>query len=232
MWRRKYLIRVLIFAVLLLPVYGAWWLYELGKVRGSVELLELRTQHADLEGQYKKIAADYERVRRRIAALERASQIDRTAAYDIKAEQLSLQKELSAAREEIEFYRGIVSPGKVKPGLRIHRFVLETDVEGGVIPFDLVLTQLKKNDRYVEGTVDWSIVGTQGNKPVVLNLAAVTIPQTEHLKFRFRYFQHLAGIITLPEDFTAREVVLHVKPTGKYQPAPVQQTFAWPASES
>mgnify|MGYP000045954255 FL=1 len=50
------------------------------------------------------------------------------------------------------------------------------------------------------------------------------------LEFRFRYFQHLTGVITLPEGFIAHKVELTVRATGKKAPEPVAEVFDWPES--
>jgi len=227
----KLLVRILVLVCASITVYAAWWLYDFGKSQGAVELPALRARYGDLERERGQLVAEGEELLRRIAILERSSQIDRQAAQEIKGELSLLQEELLAARQDIEFYRGIVSPGEVRPGLHIQNFTLEKGPAAGEYHYDLVLTQLKRNDRYVEGRVDWKILGTLENEPMALSLAEVTEPETDHLSFRFRYFQHLTGVLVLPEAFVAQEVALNIKPTGKYQPGPVEQTFGWSVVE-
>lgn len=207
-------------------LFAAWWLYDLGKLRGVGELAGLRTEHAILEKRYGKLSREASQLRDRVAILDRSSQIDRQAALDVQADLGRLEEELQAAREEVEFYRGIVAPGDVQPGLRIHRFTLEEGGVPGEYHYDLVLTQLRRNDHYVTGVVDWKISGSMVGEQGELALAGVTKPSVEQLKFRFRYFQDLGGKITLPVGFEAEQVILSVKPEGKL-PA-VEQTFDWP----
>ncbi|MEZ5543516.1 MAG: DUF6776 family protein [Pseudomonadota bacterium] len=214
--------------ILALLAYTGWRLYDLGKLRGVSELQALRTENATLERQNKELAADAEDLRERVAILERSSQIDREAAQSVKADLGQLEEELQATREEVEFYRGIVAPGDVNPGLHIHRFTLEHGKAAGEYHFDLVLTQLKRNDQYVSGEVDWKIAGRIAGERGALTLVDVTRPATQHLKFRFRYFQDLAGTITLPGDFEAERVVLTIRPEGKGKQEPVVQQFDWP----
>jgi len=143
----------------------------------------------------------------------------------------ALQEELHAARDEIEFYRGIVSPGNGKPGLRIHRFTLSAERQSRNFDYDLVLTQLKKNERYVTGQVGWTISGKREGVSEELDLAAVSEIGVAHLDFRFRYFQRLTGVISLPEGFHAEEVALSIKTTGKNAPEPLLQVINWPDAE-
>ena len=231
MWHSMWL-RVVVLATVGIALYAGWWLYDLGKVRGVIELKSLRTQYSVQEKLTGKLTTDNKLLRERVAILERSSQIDQQAAQDVKADLGQLEMELQAAREEVEFYRGIVAPGDVQSGLRIHRFSLEGGSGAGEYHYDLVLTQLKHNDSLVTGVVDWKIAGLMLGEPGELALAGVTNPAVKHLKFRFRYFQELAGTIRLPDGFEPEKVILNVVPEGKGKPPSVKQTFDWYAPDS
>lgn len=226
------LIRVAAVAGLGIALFAAWWLYDLGKLRGVDELAGLRTEHAILKKRYRKLYKDAAQLREQVAILERSSQIDHLAALDVKADLGQLEQELQAAREEVEFYRGIVAPGDVQPGLRIHRFTLEEGAAPREYHYDLVLTQLKHNDRYITGSVDWKISGSMLGEKGELALAGVTNPPARQLNFRFRYFQELSGRITLPEGFEAEQVILSIKPEDEGKSPLVEQAFDWPAPDS
>ena len=228
--QNKLLLRGALIVVAVIVVYAGWSLYDLGKVRGVIELKSLRTQHGVLEKRNGKLVKDNKQLREQVAILERSSKIDQQAAQDVKADMGQLEMELKAAREEVEFYRGIVAPGDVQSGLRIHRFNLERGNSVGEFHYDLVLTQLKRNDRDATGVVDMRLVGLMLGEPGELALAGVTKPAVKQLKFRFRYFQELAGTIVLPEGFEPEAVILDVIPTGKGKPKPVTQTFDWYAA--
>jgi hypothetical protein len=231
MWR-KYMRRVVVLSAIGLAGYGEWWLYDFGKLNGVEELRSLRAGYATLARQYRDLARESDTLRERNAILERSSQIDQQAAQDIQRQLASLQEELQAAREEIEFYRGIIAPGDVTSGLRIHRFELTAGLHSGDFHYDLVLTQIKHNDHAVTGLVEWKIFGKHGDKARKLNLSDVTRPEIGHLDFKFRYFQHLTGNISLPPGFQAQKVVLSVKPAGKDAPDPIEQSFEWPVTGS
>lgn len=221
-------------AIVIAGLLAVWWLYDLGKLHGVTELESVRTKNALLEKRNAGLADDAADLREQVAILERSSQIDRQAAESVKSELGQLEEDLQAAREEVEFYRGIVSPGDVKPGLRIHRFTLEAGAAPNQYHYELVLAQLKRNDRLVNGVVDWRISGSMPGYEAEIGLDRVTDPAVKELKFRFRYFQELTGTITLPEEFTASKVVLTIKPSGKGKgkSEPVVQSFDWVATDS
>ena len=225
---RRLLMQALLPAVIGLTGYAGWWLYDLGKVHGVDDLKTLRTTHRTLESLHDKTVSDRNTLRDRVAILERSSQVDRQAAQAVRDELGVLQEELQAAHEEIKFYRGIVSPGEGNQGLRIHNFTLTRGLQAGEFQYDLVLTQLQRNDRYVSGKVVWNIIGKQDDVVSELGLDAVTEPGTKSLAFRFRYFQHLTGVITLPEEFVAHKVEITVRASGKKAPEPLAEVFDWP----
>ena len=215
-----------------LAVYGLWWLYDLGKLNGVAELASLRDRHAALRARNVTLSKDNKLLQGRVAILERSGEIDRRAAGEVRNDLGGLEQELQAAREEVEFYRGIVSPGDVQSGLHIHRFALEPDAVPGRYRYDLVLTQLKHNNKSVSGVVDWKVSGFMLGEPGELSLKGITRPAVKQLKFRFRYFQALSGLITLPEGFEAANVTLTITPAGNKKQGPVEQKFDWPEVDS
>jgi hypothetical protein len=205
--------------------YGAWRIYDLGKLHGAVELEALRRENADLMRQATDLQKSKRELRRRYIMLERSSQIDQQANLEIRQGYGSLQEELQSVREELEFYRGIVSPGDVPPGLRIHRFDISPLQEGGGLGYELILIQVKKNDRPVSGTITMAIDGLQDGKPAKLGLADLTDPQAGQLKFKFRYFQKIRGQLHLPPDFRPLLLELAVDPVGKNNKQEITRTL-------
>ncbi len=218
--------------IVVLTATLAWWLYDFGKLQGASELKSLRNEYSLLAQQNEQVVEVNSTLREQVAILERSSKIDRQATEEVQDELGALQEELHAARDEAEFYRGIVSPGNGKAGLRIHRFTLSAGSQPGDFEYDLVLTQLKKNDRYVSGRVGWKIDGRREGESEELDLAAVTEAGDTYLDFRFRYFQRLTGVISLPDGFQAGEVALSINTTGENAPEPLLQVFDWPGVET
>ena len=60
----------------------------------------------------------------------------------------------------------------------------------------------------------------------VLSLTDLADVDTYPLKFRFRYFQDLSGLIALPEGFQPERVVVTVVQQGN-RANDLQQTFEW-----
>ena len=140
-----------------------------------------------------------------------------------------LHGELLGLRKELDLYRGILAPGDVKPGLRIQSFELRRGQLDGAFRYDLTLTQVKRNERYVSGVVEIEVAGVEDGETRLLRLAQLAAGDGKPVKFRFRYFQRLEGSIRLPEGFHPHSVTVRLFPRGKGQPRVIEETTAWPA---
>ena len=164
-------------------------------------------------------------LRERVAILERAQQVEGKAYEDVDVHLRGLQDEVLALKEEIAFYRGIVSAGKEK-GLKIQTFVVDKESSSGAYRFQLVLTQHLKRVRMISGTVKLNIVDEQNGKPRRLMLSNMSGQQANSLKFEFKFFQRIEGRFTLPDGFKPDRLQIQVVSRGK-RPASVEKSFEW-----
>ncbi len=164
-------------------------------------------------------------LRERVAILERAQQVEGKAYEGVDVHLRSLQDEVLALKEEIAFYRGIVSAGKEK-GLKIQTFVVDKESSSGAYRFQLVLTQHLKRVKIISGTVKLNIVDEENGKPTRLLLSDMSGRQANSLKFEFKFFQRIEGRFTLPDGFKPDRLQIQVVSKGK-KPASVEKSFEW-----
>lgn len=164
-------------------------------------------------------------LRERVAILERAQQVEGKAYEGVDVHLRSLQDEVLALKEEIAFYRGIVSAGKEK-GLKIQTFVVDKESSSGAYRFQLVLTQHLKRVKMISGTVKLNIVDEENGKPTRLLLSDMSGRQANSLKFEFKFFQRIEGRFTLPDGFKPDRLQIQVVSKGK-KPASVEKSFEW-----
>ncbi len=164
-------------------------------------------------------------LRERVAILERAQQVEGKAYEGVDVHLRSLQDEVLALKEEIAFYRGIVSAGKEK-GLKIQTFVVDKESSSGAYRFQLVLTQHLKRVKIISGTVKLNIVDEENGKPTRLLLSDMSGRQANSLKFEFKFFQRIEGRFTLPDGFKPDRLQIQVVSRGK-KPASVEKSFEW-----
>ena len=213
-WRQ----RVLIILGILLPLLG-WGVYELGQWRaGYNKLAALQVQ-----GEIDNLRDENRALGEQVTVLERTRLIDNESAEEVRASLVELQTEILELREEVDFYRGIISPADRQAGLEIQSFKLTEGGEKGLYHYDLVMTQVLMNQKQISGTVKAFVQGVQAGEPVTLDFKKLSPNNSVTESFKFRYFQALAGDIRLPEGFVARAILIEVTSGGSI----INKTFPW-----
>ncbi len=201
--------------VLLVLGLGGWGVFLLGQQAAGLDNGSLRAERDQLLAQLDETEISNRQLSQRVAVLERAEQIDRQAYGEVERSLKQVQDEMLELREEVAFYRGIVSPAETASGLSVTRFSLFGIGEEGVYRFKLVLTQLRSNNRLVKGYARIAIDGVLHGKQTRLSLKEVSGGTLDRLKLRFKYFQNIEGDIVLPEGFLPSRVIIEVAPVGK-----------------
>ena len=167
-----------------------------------------------------------ESLREKVARLERRHQIDTEAYHEIDLEMRRMQDRILALREEVMFYRRIMSEDRGQ-GLSIRTFNVKPEGAGERYHFELVLTRTIDNDRVAEGTVALTISGERGGRPAELSHASVVESGEGPLEFSFKYFQRIEGLLSLPPGFIPRRAFVKVDVKGE-RPPRIEQSFEWP----
>ena len=95
--------------VVVVGVSGVYLAYVYGRTATSLEFAATRTERDQVKQQNTQLDKENTELRERVAILERAGQIDRKAYQDVDEYLLELQGEIFSLKEEVAFYRGIVS---------------------------------------------------------------------------------------------------------------------------
>ena len=130
-----------------------------------------------------------------------------------------------ALREELSFYRGLVTPSDKVEGLHVERLHVRPTARERRYQYLVTLTQVRKNDRFAAGELDLRVSGTRGEQEFSYNLEELSGAQGS-AKFKFKYFQDFEGTIELPDGFEPESVLVEAKPSTK-RLQPVSKRFAW-----
>jgi hypothetical protein len=221
-WRR----RALLIGTVLGGIVALYVMYEWGRFEGGyskfAEIQRRREFAAKVEG----LEQENERLRAEVAAAELARNVDDKAYAAVEKNLADLQAQLLKHREQLTFYRGIVSPEDGIGGLRIQRFQVLPGAADHQYRLRLVLVQSMRQEAVVSGAVVVQIEGVRDNKPEQLALpqAGAKTRADGQLPFQFRYFQNLEQDIVLPEGFEPRAVTVEVR-SGRL--APVRESYPW-----
>lgn len=200
--------------------------HQAGEHAGRLERARSAGEIERLQAANRRLESSNALLRERAAILERAGQIEEKAYADVDQHLKQLQDEVLDLKEEVAFYRGIVSSGP-GGGLSIQSFDIQRDGDDGEYSYRLVLTGDMKNDKVITGTVNLSVAGERQGRLTELSLADLSARDAPGISFQLKYFQKIRGRITLPEDFVPHRVFVQVTASGK-SPAKVEKTFDWP----
>lgn len=163
----------------------------------------------------------------KVGILETGGEVDRQAANGVRETVKALTMQVAGLQEDVSFYKGIMVPGDKPAGLQIGKIAVKP-VADGQYRYAVMMTQIATRRGYLSGVMALNVVGTDGGKPRILALNDVNpAVKAGGAKFRFRYFQELSGVITLPDGFTPLRVEVVLQSSGK-KPQRVEQTIDWP----
>jgi hypothetical protein len=220
-WRRRaaLVVAALGFLVLL------YVMYEWGRFEGGYSKFAEVQHRRELNARIDTLEDENEKLRGDVAKAELARQVDQQAVVDIKKSLAELQAQVLKHREELTFYRGIVSPEDGIGGLRIQRFQVLPGGADRHYRLRLMLMQSMRQDAVVSGSVSVQIEGVRDNRPTQLTLADTSDEKSGgQLPFQFRYFQNLEQNIELPEGFEPRAINVEVRSA---RAAPVRESYPW-----
>ena len=200
--------------------------YFYGHNSAGFDYAALKTTHDNLQQQFNEIERENKNLREETAVLKQAAVIDKKAYNDVNGSLKSLQKEILELKEQVAFYRGIVSPTQTAAGLNITSFKFGKVGENSGYHFKLVLTQVKQNNRIIRGKANILIDGLHNGEPRQLNVSKLMGNNKPDLSLRFKYFQTIEGDMVLPEGFVPSRVLVDLRPSGRGQNS-IKQTFSW-----
>ena len=195
-------------------------------------------QHQQLLLRYNQLTADYEEALALLAKADVNNEILRNADLNVR-QTLSLQQsQLEQQARQLEFYQLLMEGGQSKQGLALNSYRLwPIDQEQGVFGFQFVFVQYAKKHYLLRAALNIDIVGEDSQAPSQVKsfpLAALAyqtdqsdVKKTTGLeKLRFKYFQKVEGLLTLPKGFKPSEIQLRAK-NHKKRVKVWQQTVPW-----
>jgi hypothetical protein len=223
-WRTRLVVVLLLVVVMLI----AWSLFEYGRFSAGFDSFKAREEHSIIQRHAEQLENQISTLREEKAVLERDAQIKHKAYDDLDTTLKVLQGEILELKEELAFYRGIVSPRDAAQGLHLQRFKVEPNGKPRGFRYKVILTQVLKEDRTARGSLLLNIEGLQNTEAKVLGLQDVSEKRIKELEFNFRYFQNLEGDIQLPQGFKPQRVTIKLIPRNRSSQDPFEKTFDWP----
>ena len=210
--RRSLVIKI---CLLLVLAASCWVVFEYGRMRGGFDHIQARKDMESLLEQVGMLNARIDELMSENAYLASSSEIDATASKQVGEKLTELNDEMLELKEELVFYRSLLSPAELEPGLQILGIQMIKDGSSNAYNYKIVLTQRHNGNQFATGAVDVQVNGLRSGKATQLDLTEVTSSDDLEMSFRFKNFQSLEGRLVLPEDFKPKDVLVNVTPTTR-----------------
>jgi hypothetical protein len=226
--RRAWMVRSLFFILLV----GLCLLsYNYGQVRGGYQnkaaeaMIEAQTEQVNM------LNARIDELLLENAQLASNMTIDATANKQVSQRLREYNEEILELKEELVFYRSLLTPADLEPGLQILGMQLaqhadSAAADGSAYSYKIVLTQRRSRYKFASGRVDLQLSGMRSGREVTLYAEDLVDGSKEALAFQFKNFQSLEGKLVVPEGFEPQTMLISVLPEvrGLKQ---VERSFDW-----
>jgi hypothetical protein len=207
----------------LLLLYGT---YEWGRFDGGYSVFAMLQERRENAAEVRTLKDENAALRAQVTTAETARSVEHKSYEDVERTLGELQSQVQKQREELQFYRGIVSPEDGVGGLRIQRLDVFPGAGDGRYKLRLVLMQSMRQDTVIAGSVKIELEGSRDKQPVRLTLTEIggQTRESGDVAFSFRYFQNIEQDVALPANFEPTAIDVEVKSSRQQ---PLHQSFPW-----
>ncbi|WP_339804247.1 DUF6776 family protein [uncultured Marinobacter sp.] len=213
--------------VILMTLFGVAAGYMIGLSETGYEVDDMAQTRQSLARELSTVKSDYAEARQALVRLERSQAIDQQALKVARENITELETRIMALEGDLTFYRKIMAPSEVRTGLQVDQLSLKEVRGERRYGFRFVLTQIGDNSSFIAGHVAVNLIGEQNGEPAAIPLRDVSEDIEDlGIRFRFRYFQDVEGVMVLPEDFTPFEIEVVATAEGA-KASRAEKTFEW-----
>lgn len=214
-------------SILLAIVVIVWLAFDYGRLQAGFDQAETEKYIAELHQQIDDLTHKKNKLHRENSKLTLGHSIDRDASSKVNKTLADSQEKILEMKEELLFYRNVMSPKKSKRSVEIKNIQLISTAENEY-QYKLQLIQNGRHDVATRGVVEISFEGKQSDGKIIrLAMPSVsTAKSSKKQKFGFKYFQNFEGGIKIPEGFVPISMFIRVLPRSSRVPK-VDKSFAW-----
>jgi len=230
---RPYLRMLIIFALsftFLLVIIGSFWF---GRYYSMGSSSSIGIERKDFKLEYESKLAEVGKLEQQVANLKLATEVDRKANEEVRAQVVDLKTQLAEMEQDNTFYRSLMRPNTADQGLIVDSPSVSAIV-GSVnkYKYNVVIKQIVAQHRLLAGYLEFELLGRQADTVRKLPLKDISESvETERIKLRFKYFQRVEGEMVLPEGFVPERIQLKVV-VQRPKKAVVEKKFGWLVKES
>lgn len=221
---KKFRFFLYVLAVIVLTGAGG---YFFGMIDSVERIRSLSSENSNLDSELEATKQKVLELTQRVGMLQKGNEVDQEAAQGVRKTVKDLKAQITALEEEVGFYKGIMLPAKKDKGLRVNKINVQP-LGDRRYRYSITASQVADNSTYIQGVAAVNVIGVRGGAKVILPLKDLDSKvDTLGIKFRFRYFQEIAGEVLLPKDFNARQLQVVLQSNGNKSQR-VEETINWP----
>ena len=157
--------------------------------------------------------------------------VDRQALEMVRKELAGQKEEIVGLEEGLAFYRSLISPEEMAPGLSLRGLELKAGERPGQYFYRIVVQQEARSHKQLRGTLSVVISGKEDGRPVKYSLAKLSEDfRASGGALQFRYFQSVEGEFELPAGFDPATVQVQAR-TLKPHAFEIGEEYPWQLEE-
>lgn len=201
--------------------------YVTGMAQGGFRFSAVEDSRDRLEEQVEQLRDQNREASQQLVNLERGRTIDAQALNQTRRTIVALETQIASLKADLTFYKNIMAPSETSKGLQVDRLSIQSARQAGAYNFKLVLTQVGDNKSYISGVVAVNVIGRRNEEKEVIALRDLSDDIDDlGVKFRFRYFQDIEGLLRVPDDFEPLELQVVARAEGS-KSSQAERTFDW-----
>jgi len=213
--RLRILVAIVISALMLI----GWGLFTIGRSGIGLGDTGPSSDLASLRQSIRERDTTIQQLRRSVAELDTLKASQEKEREEVSRTIGELQAEVARQRQQLDFYKGIVSSTERPADVAIRSLRIDPSTTAGRVQLRLSLVQPGNPQGMVSGRIKVTLEGAKGSRPV-------RVPMFE-MSYNFRYFENIERELTIPDGVSPERLQVEIEPSGR-PGRPVVQSLLWP----
>lgn len=200
----------------------AWWTYNAGMSFAGFERGVTIDELHSLRDRVAKLESENVDLRSKVAQSDRKLQIEQATQRDLAKSMQILQDENAHLKEDIAFFRKLMSADKNDSGPSIYRVKVENSVLPGEYRYSLLLLQGGQREKEFQGKVQLLVNLQQDGKKSVITLPSTDGKDAHTFNLNFKFYQRVEGTFQVAPKTQVRNIQVRVFENNSPQPKLMQ----------
>lgn len=191
----------------------------------AAENRRLAQENQRLDGELQTARGTRAELETLVDGLKHQLNIDKTAYADLKVSLTESSKDMTDLRDELNFYRNILSPDENGTGIQVDLFSIVALDPPGRFQYEFTLIQMQPHNNPLSGILSVEIEGVEAG---IRRIVDVTIfGNALNKQVSFKYYQKVQGVFDVPDSFSPTGIAISFQADADSAVA-ISQSYPWP----